>query len=248
MRIVTNADDLGANPATNAAIFELMAERLVTSATLLANGPAVASACREASRFGQGSFGVHLNLTELRPLTRHADLQPLLNEAGEFNGDVRRIARLSRLHPAIHDEWCAQVERVLALGVKVSHLDSHHHVHTIPALLPVLKAVQRRLGIRKVRISKNVYTELDRPSGFILLKKRLFNAVLRNWYATRTTDEFTNLETFCEHRARLTTASRSLEIMLHPGGVQAAEETRRLRELAAQDAHFRSSLTSYHEV
>jgi predicted glycoside hydrolase/deacetylase ChbG (UPF0249 family) len=248
MKIITNADDLGADRATNDAIFALMREELVTSATILANGAAVPDACGQTADFGRCSFGVHLNLTEFRPLRGPHGLEPLLNSAGEFNGTVRTVRNLGALCPAICQEWCAQIERVQSHGVAISHLDSHHHVHTIPRLLPVLKAVQRKFGIRKVRISRNLYTLEGRPPPSLLVKKALFNWALRRWYATATTDQFTDLEAFCAQQSRITGCSRTVEIMLHPGGAAGPDEARWLGKLAKSDRMFKDKLASYHEI
>jgi len=247
MRIITNADDLGANPATNEAIFTLMAEGLVTSSTILANGPAVAAACCEAVRFGGCSFGVHLNLTEFKPLTRDSGLQSLVNETGDFNASVRQVRRLLRLRAALLAELSAQVERVAGLGVRISHFDSHHHVHTIPGLLPVIKTLQRRFHVYRVRISRNHYRPAERPGLLLLLKKWLFNAALRRWPATRTTAVFTDLDAFREQSAAVTLA-RTVEIMLHPGGPGGESEAADLRCEASRDDSFRSRLISYHEL
>ena len=84
IRIIVNADDLGFNPAVNSAIFELIAAGRVTSATLLANGPAAEEAMAQAAATRGASFGVHLNATQFRPLTGAPALKPLLGDDGNF--------------------------------------------------------------------------------------------------------------------------------------------------------------------
>ena len=248
MRIITNADDLGSSLAVNRATFQLMSEGLVTSATVLANGPQIADACSQATRFPRCSFGVHLNLTEFRPLSHSAVPSRLLGDDGCFNGKLRQVPRLDRYRNFIFDEFCAQVDLLKGRGLNVSHLDSHHHVHTIPAVLPVLKAVQKKYGIRRVRISLNVYS-LAKPAGrWLLAKKALFNAVLRHWYRTRTTDAFTDIDTFTQRREEVTKKYRVIEIMLHPGGPASELEARMLRALPATDSQFRARLISYAEL
>ena len=41
----------------------------------------------------------------------------------------------------IYEEFCAQIDKVIESGIKVDHLDSHHHVHTLPSLKPVIERV-----------------------------------------------------------------------------------------------------------
>ena len=244
LKLITNADDLGASRSVNAAIFELMAEGLVTSATILANAPATEDACAESGKYPGRSFGVHLNLTEFRPLTANPELAKLMDE-GRGDGSVRNPRILVALRKPIFEEWCAQVERVQSLGVAVSHLDSHHHVHTIPTLFPVLKAVQRECRITKVRISKNLYTRREQPGLLLTFKKKVFNAALRAWHKTKTTDIFTDLAGFREIRDHFQGRDWTVEIMLHPGDAGCELESQQLKDLALSDARFRQSLVSY---
>lgn len=247
LKIITNADDLGFSPEVNSAIFELMDERLVTSATIMANAPAVEEACATAARYPGRSFGVHLNLTQFKPLTGNPELSKLMS-AGRGDGPVRTSGNLASLRAAIFEEWRAQVKRVQSFGIAVSHLDSHHHVHTIPALFPVLKAVQQECGVRKVRLSKNLYTRPERPRALKRLKKVLFNALLRKWHKSVTTDVFTDLAGFCENCELIFHRSWCVEIMLHPGGDQSEVESRLLKKAASSDERIRASLVSYHGV
>ena len=244
LKLITNADDLGASPAVNAAIFGLMDEGLVTSATILANAPAMEDACRESARYNGRSFGVHLNLTEYKPLTNEPRLGKLMAQ-GRGDGPARDAKTLRPLRQPIFQEWCAQVERIQSLGIAVSHIDSHHHIHTVPTLFPVLKAVQERFNIRKVRLSKNIYTLQERPCTLFRLKKTLFNSALRLWHSTATTDAFTDLAGFQENRGLIEKLGWAVEIMLHPGGLGSESESEQLRDLALGDSCFKPSLVSY---
>src|SRR5208283_3639702 len=68
IQIIVNADDLGLSAEVNEAIFRAMEAGVITSATMLSNGPAVIPAARMLHRFPHCSFGVHLNLTEFQRL------------------------------------------------------------------------------------------------------------------------------------------------------------------------------------
>ena len=117
---------------------------------------------------------------------------------------------------AVYAEWCAQVELLVSHGIEISHLDSHNHVHTVPFLFPVLKAVQKHFGIRRVRISKNIYSA-NEPCGPVLRwKKDGYNLALRNIYKTRTTSGFTDLVTFCDVARQRKVEHGTVEIMVHP--------------------------------
>lgn len=224
MRIILNADDLGANEIVNEKIFQVMARRQITSASILANGPLVEEAARRVLEFPHCSFGAHLNISEFQPLTQDRDLEPLLSSSGEFAGNIREVKISTRLRNAVFREWCAQVEKLLKLQIPVSHFDSHHHVHTIPGLFPILKKLRRRFGIRKVRATMNIYPVTSRASAFLRLRKALWRLAVRHVAKMTTTDGFTSLRIFCG-RNDFRAASQTVELMVHPGGEGFEEET-----------------------
>ena len=246
--VIVNADDLGMSQEVNEATFDLMSKGRISSATIMANAPATRDAARHVSKFSRCSFGVHLNLTEFEPLTAGPAARLLLDERGQMSR-ANGTARLHSAHlRAVYQEMCAQIERVAALGVPITHLDSHHHVHTRPLFFPILKAVQRRYRIRKVRLAKNVYSP-DRPCrGDLLLKKHAYNWALRSVYATHTTDTFTEFLTFYRADSIRTRPTGSIELMVHPGAPYAAEETAVLESEWRVRGDLRIDLISYAEL
>ena len=108
---------------------------LVTSATVMANGPYVDEALSRLVDYPRGSFGVHLNLTEFRPLTRNSCLDSLRDQEGNFNLTVFRHAVFPEpLRHAILEEWSSQIEKLQSRGLTISHIDSHHGTHTVTRL------------------------------------------------------------------------------------------------------------------
>jgi len=223
VRFIVNADDLGASETINRAVFDGIDDGVVSSATLMATGEAVDAAIRTAARFPSASFGVHMNVTEHQPLTRNPALAPLLDANGLFRRDaVYEVRWTAALIAAVGDEWTEQVRRIQRGGIAVSHLDSHHHVHTIPALFPALKSVQRRTGLRRVRGTWSIYEPQREPSAALRFSKRVWWWSLRHVYATQTTSEFTDFLVFQHAVADGSYAPRrwptAIELMVHPGG------------------------------
>lgn len=215
---IINADDLGASEAVNDRIFELMAEGLVTSATIMANGPAFEHAVRQLVRFPQCSFGVHLNLTVFRPLTHAKAMAQVLGSDGTLSTRLYGSLLSGDLLAALKAELFAQVQRSFDAGVPVSHLDSHHHIHTIPRLFFVIKALQRHFGIRRVRSTINVLPSGQRLTPVMTVKKKLFCMALRSIWTTRSPD---GLCDFLDFYNNLEVGDcprfRSMELMVHPG-------------------------------
>jgi chitin disaccharide deacetylase len=235
LAVIINADDLGISREVNDATFDLIAKGRISSATIMANAPATREAARRAAMFPRCSFGVfrkcsfgvHLNLTEFEPLTSGPDARLLVGERGQMSRARLGAAAKPRIEwlRAVYVELCAQVERVGSMGVGISHIDSHHHVHTMPFVFPAMKAVQRRYGIRRVRLAKNFYSpEQPCPAGLVW-KKRAYNWALRSMYATRTTDAFTEFLTYYHAEPTRKRMPGRIELMVHPGASYAAEET-----------------------
>jgi predicted glycoside hydrolase/deacetylase ChbG (UPF0249 family) len=226
VKIILNADDLGRNEKTNAAIFDLISKGRVTSASLLANGSAFEDAVLRVRDFPRVSFGVHLNLTEGFPLTTHRGLAALLETDGAFRRErIRRLQVDESLRGAVLSEWTAQVEKAVRSGVPVSHFDGHHHTHTSPGLFLTLKALQSRFGIRRVRITKNIVPPEEPLSRSLRVSKAFWTLGLRYWYRTKTTEGCTSLKVFLRSATAATPRMRSVELMVHPGHPDFEEET-----------------------
>ena len=249
LRLIVNADDLGISQEANREIFRLMEKGLVTSATAIANGPYIEQACTQIENFPGCSFGAHLNLTEFTPLTGEDQLAVLLDETGCFNEQRVRTAHIdSRLAGAIFQELCAQVEQLTALGLVPGHLDSHHHVHTLPRIFPILKRVQRKYGIRRVRLSRNIYGPGESTPVSLRLKKTAYNFLLKHFFPTKTTQGFTDFKTFHQCAISGTLNHRFIELMVHPGYEPYAQETELLSEDWQEACPLPVRLVSYSDL
>jgi predicted glycoside hydrolase/deacetylase ChbG (UPF0249 family) len=217
-----------------------MRAECVTSSTLIANAPAVKEATARIGEFPKCSFGVHLNLTAFRPLTEHPALAPLLNESGCFAGEQTLFNTHigSGLRNAVYYEWLAQISQLRELGVELTHIDSHHHAHTCPLLFPVLKQVQKKSGIRRVR--RNM-----RRSG---LEGRLWNFANRYLYRTTTTTAATDLKCLIKTGGEILKCGGTVEVSVHPGHPAFEDETRMLQEDWVSRLPFKVQLISYRDL
>lgn len=153
-RLIVNADDFGLTSGVNRAVIECYQGRAVTSATLLVNGgAAVEAALAAADNPGMG-VGLHLNLTTGPPAAARGTVQSLLGPDGNFPGLRQALWRLTTGRARTHElenEITAQVERLKELGIRPTHIDSHHHLHAHPRLRSLIKRICPRLGITKMR-------------------------------------------------------------------------------------------------
>ncbi|MDR1535739.1 MAG: ChbG/HpnK family deacetylase [Planctomycetota bacterium] len=158
-RVIFNADDFGASPGINRAVISAFRDGVLNSASLIMNASRTEEAIRLAKENPGLRIGVHLNLTRQRGQKALADPEaiPLLAEGG---GRLRRgfsglfllsLLRGGELRRQAEIEMRAQVEKALASGIRPDHLDSHRHVHMIPALFGTLRRLSADYGITRVR-------------------------------------------------------------------------------------------------
>lgn len=246
VRLIINADDLGRSPEVNHAVAELLTRGLITSATLLANAPYVEEAVALIPPSLRGCLGIHLNITEFRPLTETTAWDGWLDQEGGFSLENFRQKPLnSQVKQAIWAEWCAQVTRLRHLGLELSHLDSHHDVHTDPRLLLVVKALQRHTGLRKMRLPET----LAAGSGKSYLKNRLWSLVLRHCPPrTITPQAFASFAAFLERGQQGPLPYSTLEVMVHPGHPAFSRETSLLWGSWRETLPFPVKLISYRDL
>jgi hopanoid biosynthesis associated protein HpnK len=155
-RLIVNADDFGLTPGVNRAIIELHAARLVTSTSLMARAGATEEAIELALATPSLGVGCHLVLVDGEPVLPPEQIPSLVDKrTGQFPRTL--AAFLLRLFTGriraqeIEAEAAAQIALLQHRGVRLTHIDTHKHVHVFPAVLrPVLRAA-RAAGIRAVR-------------------------------------------------------------------------------------------------
>jgi chitin disaccharide deacetylase len=175
--LILHADDFGMNAAINRGILHAFRHGLLTSASVLMNAPAADAALQcWKQQFGTAGaadaavarktlgdpgapcdLGVHLNLTQGRPLTGNRFPQRLLDAEGRFPG-VPGLSRRLLLHGARHvapleNELAAQIERFLDHGLSPTHLNGHQYVELMPVVQSIIPQLLRRYRIGVVRVA-----------------------------------------------------------------------------------------------
>lgn len=155
-RLIVNADDFGYTSGVNRAIVEAHTRGVVTSSTLMANSPAFAEAAELAKSNPRLSVGCHVVLIDGQPVLNAAELPSLTSTpTRQFRDGLKTFAARAiagLIDPdEITAEATAQIRKIQAAGIVVSHIDTHKHTHLFPKILrPLLRAAAAR-GVRAVR-------------------------------------------------------------------------------------------------
>ncbi len=147
--LIVNADDFGLTEGVSQGIIHCYKHGIVTSTTLMANMPYARVAAAMAKEVPGLSVGIHLVLTAGVPVRPPEKVSSLVRH-GRFEKNVWRFLFANRVQ--VRDEWRAQIERVLDLGIRPTHIDSHHNVHFLPGLTKIAVDLAREYGIPAMRV------------------------------------------------------------------------------------------------
>ncbi|MFP5232674.1 MAG: ChbG/HpnK family deacetylase [Acidobacteriota bacterium] len=173
-RLILNADDFGLTAGINRAIAELHLAGVLTSATLMANGPAFDDAIRIALALPRLGVGCHVVLTDGVPVSSPETISTLLGpDRRTFRPELTHFIRdllLGRIRQEeIECEALAQVRKIQRSGIRVTHLDTHKHTHVFP---PVARALLRVMQATSVAALRNPF-EPGHSRMHARLKRRL---------------------------------------------------------------------------
>jgi len=150
-KFILNSDNFGLSKDFNRAVLNGYNNGFLRSASITANGVAFDAAINEILPECQKlSVGMHLNLTDGKALTR----VPLLtDEAGNFKFNFVTLWVKSYQKDylsEIEKEFRAQIEKLLSV-VKISHIDSMKHIHSIPPIFELVCKLAEEYNIPYVR-------------------------------------------------------------------------------------------------
>lgn len=233
-KIIFNADDFGISRGVNQAIFEAARDGILNSASVMANQKYAAEAVAMKQQLPHLELGLHVNLTNEYPAADAHEIPLLVGHDRKFKNGFVKLMLLSFFKPKafkdqVYKEVEAQIIKSRKLGIDIKHIDSHRHVHMIPAIFSVFKELMQKYDIARVRTVKEC--------GMLTLKDNkspsfLFDGAIIKYYLLRffdivngypsTTYFYTMLYTCKLSRERFFKVSvpkgyDSVEIMIHPG-------------------------------
>lgn len=123
--VIVNADDLGLSPEIDRGLFEAHDGGIVTSASLLVDGPDAEAAVEQARKHPKLGLGIHV----------------AFDERGKLFTDMQDLAAVQQ-----------QIDRQLAAFVRLvgsppDHIDSHHHMHRLFNVARLFLVAGRRYNV-----------------------------------------------------------------------------------------------------
>ena len=155
-RLIINADDFGLTSGVNRGIVDAHARGIVTSATLMAASDRFQEAAALSAQTPRLSVGCHVLLVDGAPMLNPAGVSTLLaDSAHKFRESLTAFAigaTTGRLDSdQIEAEVSAQIRKLQAAGINVSHVDSHKHTHMFPVVFKAVIWAAAKCGVPAIR-------------------------------------------------------------------------------------------------
>lgn len=138
-RLIVTADDVGLHRGMTEGAIRAHRDGIVAACSIVANGPEFDDAVARLRDVPALECGVHLTLVEERSLITG---RPMPKNWKRF---------IFAKHDTVAGELRAQIEKVLQTGLRVTHLNSHQHLHLLPRLFQLVQHLAQEYRIGYVR-------------------------------------------------------------------------------------------------
>lgn len=160
-RLIINADDFGLHLSVNKAVIEAHQKGCLTSTSIIPSGKAFDHAVLLALKNPGLGIGIHLTLVAEAPVSNPDCIPSLVTSTKVFNTQYPQFLLnyiLGKINlDEVRLELFAQVEKVVNTGIKVTHLDSHQHLHVLPGILDIVIEIAKKYNIKAIRIPDESY-------------------------------------------------------------------------------------------
>ena len=265
--LLLNADDFGLTPGINQAVLELHQAGVLTSATLMANGPAFKQAAALTRAHPTLGVGCHLVFVDGLPVSHPDAIPSLLGADGKhFRPSLydfaQAVLRKTIRQEDLAREAQAQIQKLQRAGIDVTHVDTHKHTHLFPAVLEPVLHIAHRCGVHALRnpFEPTWSSQLAPASivrrlqlGFLHRFKAAFHQQVKQasfltpdgtlGIAATGTLTGSTLHTLLSALSQLPEDStRIFELCCHPGHLDPALETTSTRLRASRELEYRALL------
>src|SRR5262249_29254871 len=151
--LILHADDLGMNHSVNRATFAALENHWITSSSILVPCPWFPEVAIWANKHPDADLGIHQALTSewtterWGPLSSVDKVQSLLDPTGYLPMDTDFVSKNAKI-PEAEAELHAQIDRAIARGIHLSHLDSHMAaLFNTPELYKMYQGIGHHYGL-----------------------------------------------------------------------------------------------------
>ena len=262
MNVRINADDFGVSPGVNQAIQDMFREKKLHSASLVCGCGYLEEAIKIAKENPKLKLGLHFNITTGTAVFKHTQPSILVDSEGRFKNGFLKLLLLSifkrkLLLEEVKKELEAQIALIKKADLRISHIDSHRHVHVIPAIFVLVKDLAKKNQIKHVRV---INERLGITWSIKHAKTFLVDGGIIKWGILRFLGVFNDDKLFSEtyffsilytcsisndliKKIKAPSGFKHLEVMIHPGNpdIDADLVLEEKRHLLSKDRYTENS-------
>ena len=212
--IIVNADDFGINSKINKAIVQCFNLGIINSTSIMTNISGFEEAIYLSRVNGfQNNIGLHANLTEGKSITELSKTK-FVNSNGIFlrkHVDKFYVGTSYKVRKLIKAEIEAQLHILYDNNITPTHINSHHHIHTLPWLAGLFIEIAEKFKI-KIRIAQ---TSNKNSNILIPVYRNILNRIYKK-KKLNFTEYFETLDSCSKALEKAKKDQSLVEIMVHP--------------------------------
>lgn len=128
MRLIVNADDFGLTLGVSEGIIKGIKEGIVTDTTVMVNMESFEESIKLLKENNISEAGLHLNLTCGKSIVNKEEVSTIVDENGYFFRKPNLFRDDMKIEE-IEKELRAQIEKFKSSGLRLNHIDAHHHFY-----------------------------------------------------------------------------------------------------------------------
>jgi predicted glycoside hydrolase/deacetylase ChbG (UPF0249 family) len=157
IQLMITCDDAALSHGIDQSTANLYQQGMVSAASLMTNFPQVWDAFAYYADYPELELGVHLNLSDGKPLTNVAHYSELVRGSGKFHNRFVLFAYSvfpsDKLLAIMREEMIAQIEVFMEADLKPAHLTTHCHFHVFPSIRALVYELAEIYDVKWVRNS-----------------------------------------------------------------------------------------------
>ena len=154
--LIITADDFGAATEVNDAVAIAHGEGVLTAASLMVAAPAAAEAVAMAKATPCLAVGLHLVLTDGRPVLAASQIPHLVDRNGRFRDNMAAAGAAMFFSPVARAELAAEIaaqfQAFADTGLTLDHVNAHKHFHLHPTISGLILRIGARHGLTAARV------------------------------------------------------------------------------------------------
>ena len=177
-RAIITADDFGLSLGVNEAVEQAFRDGILTTASLMIAGPAVADAVRRARALPQLRVGLHVVVVEGASV-RPGAVRGLVDAAGDFPADQFGVSVDYFFRPKKRRQLLSEIRSQFSAfsktGLRLDHANAHKHMQMHPTVGRFIIEAGREFKLPAIRIPREPAAPLARSGTGVGLGGRALN-------------------------------------------------------------------------